>query len=155
MWSVSESSAQSKTKMDCKVTFGSTSKRSQVRNVKNTVCVSWHLLLCQGPLLWSLFSSFEGARDGSLLLQSLSFISTPSHHTLGGGWEGAAQADTTGFLYLRLLPCSFPPSYSPFPLHASGPLLVLFDLKTFCILPRFSVHSAPTTAHTHRHTLSV
>lgn len=82
-------------KMDCKVTFESTSKRSQVHNVKSTVCVcvSWHLLLCQGPLLWSLSSSFEGAREGSLLLQSLSFISTPSHHPLGEG-EGERHKQT-------------------------------------------------------------
>lgn len=70
-------------KMDSKVTLERTSKRSQVHNAKSTVCVSWHLLLCQGPLLWSLSSSFEGAREGSLLLQSLSFIFAPSHHPLG------------------------------------------------------------------------
>lgn len=94
IWSVSESCAQSEIKWTVKSPLKALLKEVKCIMWKvPCVHISWHLLLCQGPLLWSLSSSFEGAREGSLLLQSLSFISTPSHHPLGKG-KGERQKQT-------------------------------------------------------------
>lgn len=144
MWPVSESSAQSEIKWTVK-----SPSKALLKEVKcimwKVPCVhlSWHLLLCQGPLLWSLSSSFEGAREGSLLLQSLSFISTPSHHPLGKG-KGERHKQTGLAFYTSISSLTSLLLLIPFPLHFSRALLALFDLKTFlyfswvfCVSPHF------------------
>lgn len=119
-------------KMDCKVTFESTSKRSQVHNVKSTVCAC---------ILTSLAVSGASALIPLLLLQGSEGRITPSSKSLfhlypitpssGGGRGGAAEADRTGFLYIHLLPCFSPPFSFPFPLHVSGALLALLTPENF------------------------
>lgn len=122
IWSVWKSCAQSKIKWTVK-----SPSKVHLKEVKCimwkvlSVRVSWHLLLCQGPLLWSLSSSFEGAREGSLLLQSLSFISTPSHHPLG---EGKRHKQTGLAFYTSF--SSLPHSSSHSPLPCQGTLSPLW-----------------------------
>lgn len=131
-------------KMDCKVTFKSTSKRSQVHNVKSTECAC---------ILTSLAMSGASALIPLLLLWGCEGRITPSSKSLfhlypitpsSGGGE-AAQADRTGFLYIILLPPSFLFSFA-FALHISRGLLALFGLKTLfdlgfcCFLSTFGLH---------------
>lgn len=130
-------------KMDFKVTFESTSKRSQVHNVKSTECAC---------ILTSLAVSGASALIPLLLLWGSEGRITPSSKSLfhlypitpsSGGGE-AAQADRTGFLYIILLPPSFLFSFA-FALHISRGLLALFGLKTLfdlgfcCFLSTFGL----------------
>lgn len=153
--SVPESSAQSKIKRTVK-----SPSEAPLREVK---CAMWKILcvyldisccvrgLCSDPSSPPLR---EQGMDHSFFKVSLS--SLPHHTILWGEGEKEQHKQTLLAFYtsvFSLVPS--PPSYSPFPLHASGPLLVLFDLKTFCILPQFSVPPPPQPPHTHRHTLSI
>lgn len=116
--------------MDCKVTFESTSKRSQVHNVKSTMCT---------PILTSLAVSGASALIPLLLLGGSEGRITPSKSLFhlypitpssGEGQRGMAQADRAGFLYIHLL------LSVPVPLRFFLALLALFGLKTVFYLGR-------------------
>lgn len=120
-------------KMDCKVTFESTSKRSQVHNVKSTVCVCVYLDisccvrgLCSDP---SPPPSRERGKDHSFFKVSLSSL---PHHTILWGRARGSGTSRQDWLFIHPPPPLFLSSFLfPFPLHFSGALLALFDLKTF------------------------
>lgn len=123
---------------------------------KGVKCIMVKLLY--GCVLTSLAVSSASALIPLLLLCGRKGWITPSSkscfHLLpitpssGGGSQGAAPADSTGFLYILLLPCSFPPPPYPTPPHPipsacfSGTLLVLRDPRAQEFL-QFSV-----SAHT-------
>lgn len=118
-------------RMDCKVTFQSTSKRSQVHNVRSTVCVRVCILTSlavsgASALIPLLLRGSEGRITPSSKSLFHLFPITPSS---GRGRGGAAEAD---WLFIHPSPpCSSFPSHSPSLLLFSGVILALFDLKTF------------------------
>lgn len=99
--------------LDCKDTFQSAPKRSQVHNVKSTESVC---------ILTSLTVSGASALIPFLLLPESEGRITPSSKspfhlypiTLSSGGGVAVQADRTGFLYIHFTSCSSLPSHLPF-----------------------------------------
>lgn len=132
IWSVSKSSAPSKIKWTVKSPSKSTSKRSQVHNVKSTVCVR---------ILTSLAVSGASALIPLLLLRGSEGWITPSSKSLfhlypitpsSGGRARGSGTRRQDWLFIHPSPPLFLSSSSfPFPLHVSGALLALFDLKLF------------------------
>ena len=116
-------------KMDCKVTFESS--RSQRHNVRSTVCeciltsLACVRGLCSDP---SPPPSREQGKDQSFFKVSLS--SSPHHTILGGGGGRGSSTSRQEWLFMHPSPPLLLSSFSfSFPLHASGALLALYDLK--------------------------
>lgn len=138
-------------KVDCKVTFESTSKGSQVHNVQCTVCVCVCILTSLAVSGASALiplptppPSREQGKDHSFFKVSLS---SPPHHPIvwGRGREGAAPADRT-----TLLPRSSPPSHSPHPPTCfRGAVKPFLTLKNVFLLFCSSVLWFPSD-HLHR-----
>lgn len=139
-------------KMDCKVTFESTSKRSQVHNVKSILCVCVCVYLDISCCVRGLCSdpspppSRERGKDHSFFKVSLSSL---LHHTILWGRARGSGTSRQDWLFMHPSPPLFLSSCSfRFPLHVSGAPLALFDLKTFLFYFSFQCFS-PDFIHLH------